>query len=151
MLKSATKLIFFIFLFTINNTFFCQNSINTYVLVCADFSDNLPLYFIDGLILDTFRIKNVHLEPYCVKRIKKDAYFKTENFDGKIEIFTKSLVDLDASLISKNKDKVKILSQIGINSVESISFVKKEEAMLLYCKKVRFGAIIIKIRGKKII
>ncbi|MDR0828967.1 MAG: hypothetical protein LBN95_02500 [Prevotellaceae bacterium] len=136
---------------SITNISFCQN--DSVIAVGLTPSEFAPLCFVDGLKLDTLNIVNLDLQKYCVKKIKLNSDFESKDsiikYSGKIEIFTKCLLDLDGILINNSRDKIKILYTVQSKDIKNISFIKKENAILLYGKKGKFGVIKIILNKKK--
>lgn len=106
-----------------------------------------PLYVLDGLLLDSTLFFELSFEKKQIKKTvalnASDALKKygDKGQNGVIEVYTKVLIVLNGTKLLSCEEKVKQLSYININQKNVLKLIRRAEAIEIYGKQAKYGAI----------
>lgn len=106
-----------------------------------------PLYVLEGLVMDSSTFMGLSFEKKQIRKIVllKDTDALKEYGDrvknGVIEVYTKAIVVLNGIQLLSREEKVKQLSGININQKSILKLIKDKEAVKMYGKQAKYGAI----------
>lgn len=104
-----------------------------------------PLYILDGLEISSEEFVEWNLDIQCVRKIKLETT-ETRRHCGIVHVYTRLLIVFNDRVLDTRKDRIKTLSNLERDSI-SIKKIDKQEAVNIYGKKGKYGALIIKTKN----
>jgi hypothetical protein len=145
MTKILVQTVFFFLTF---NIAYSQYDAVSNIKIGHEISPYPPLYILDGLKISQEKFSRLKIDKNCIRKIKVNEGYSysdsTQKFNGLITVYSKLLVVLNDKSLFDSKDKIESLSKLKEDDVISLRMLNKQEALEIYGKYGKYGALIIK-------